>query len=349
MTTLADITKRTTEWLRGIGPMHDVVISSRVRLARNIAGAPFLPRCNPNQQVELLHSLRDKFLPAGLARDMFFVDIALASELDRQLLVERHLISRQHAEDDHPRGVIISGDETISLMINEEDHIRLQVLRSGMQLHEAFNEITRIDNLLEEQVDFAFSEKLGYLTACPTNVGTGLRVSVMLHLPALRLTKEIEKAFRAARDMKLAVRGLYGEGTEAMGDFFQISNQITLGKSEEQIVQEFLAIVVPEILNYERQARAALLKTSKLEVDDKVFRSLALLRSARKISSQETMARLSMVRLGVNLERIKDVDLKTINELFLLCQPAHLQKIHGKEMSPDQRAELRATMVGQRL
>lgn len=347
--TLADITQRSSEWLRGVGPMHDVVISSRVRLARNLAGMPFLARCNQAQREEILQRLRDRILPAGIAREMFFVDIASASELDRQLLVERHLISRQHAKADHPRGVIISGDETVAMMINEEDHLRLQVLRSGMQLHEAFDEITRIDGMLEEQVDFAFSSQFGYLTACPTNVGTGLRVSVMLHLPALKLTKEIEKAFRAAHDMRLAIRGLYGEGTEATGDFFQISNQITLGKSEEQIVQEFLTVIVPEILNYERRSRQALLDSSKLEIDDRIFRALAVLRATRKIGSQETMTLLSMVRLGINLERIKDVDLKTINELFLLSQPAHLQKIHGKEMDSDLRAEVRAKILRQRL
>ncbi len=349
MMRLADLTQRSSEWLRGVGPMHDVVISSRVRLARNLAATPFLARCNQGQQADILKRLQEQILPAKIAREMFFVDIASASELDRQILVERHLISRQHAEADHPRGVAISGDETVALMINEEDHVRLQVLRSGMQLHEAFEEINRIDDLLEERLDFAFSSKFGYLTACPTNVGTGLRVSVMLHLPALKLTKEIEKAFRAASDMRLAIRGLYGEGTEAMGDFFQISNQITLGKSEEQIVQDFLTVIIPEILNYERKARGALLQSSKLEVDDRISRALATLRAARKIGSQETMFLLSMVRLGINLERITDIDLKTVNELFLLAQPGHLQKIHGKEMDTDGRDELRANFLRQRL
>ncbi len=347
--TLADLTQRSSEWLRGVGPMHDVVISSRIRLARNLAGTPFLAKCNPAQQREVLQRLKDRSLAAGIARETFFVDIEAASKLDRQLLVERHLISRQHAVSNHPRGVVISGDETIAMMINEEDHLRLQVLRSGMQLHEAFDEINRIDDLLEEQLDFAYSIRFGYLTACPTNVGTGLRVSVMLHLPALKLTKEIEKAFRAARDMRLAIRGLYGEGTEALGDFFQVSNQVTLGKSEEQIVQEFLTVIVPEILNYERQARQALLKSNRLEIEDKISRSLAVLRAARKISSKETMFLLSMVRLGINLDLVKDVDLKTTNELFLLAQPAHLQKITGKEMNPDQRAEARANIFRKRL
>ena len=354
--TLADLTQRASEWLRGVGPMHDVVVSSRVRLARNLAGLPFLSRCSPSQQAEVADRLQTEILSARLASEVFYVDLSAACELDRRLLVERHLISRQHAEADHPRGVAVSGNETIAMMINEEDHLRMQVLRSGMQLHEAFEEINRIDDLLEDRVDFAFSGRFGYLTACPTNVGTGLRVSVMLHLPALKLSGELEKALRAARDMRMAIRGLYGEGTEAIGDFFQISNQITLGRSEEEIVEEFLTMIVPQFLNYERKAREALLRSNRNEIDDKVFRSLAVLRSARRIDTNEMMFLLSMLRLGVNLERIKDVDLKTINELSLVCQPAHLQKIHGKqphgeqaEMSAQQLAEFRSDLLRQRL
>jgi protein arginine kinase len=345
----ADLTKRASEWLRGVGPMHDVVISSRVRLARNLAGTPFLARCNDSQKTEIVRRLQADILAAKLSDEMFYVDIAAASELDRQLLTERHLISRQHAEADHPRGVAISGNETVALMINEEDHLRMQVLRSGMQLNEAFDEINRIDDLLEAHVDFAFSSRFGYLTACPTNVGTGLRVSVMLHLPALKLSGEIDKALRAARDMQLAIRGMYGEGTDATGDFFQISNQVTLGKSESQIVEEFLLTIVPELLQYERTTREALAKTNSVQVDDKIFRSLAVLKSARRIGTEEAMYLLSMLRLGVNLERIKGLDLKTVNELFLLIQPAHLQRISGNEMPADQRAQVRATFLRQRL
>lgn len=356
--TLSDLTQRTSEWLRGVGPMHDVVISSRVRLARNLAGMPFLRKCNEPQKTEVVDRLRQEILSAGLAEGVFYVDVAAASKLDRALLMERHLISRPHAEADHPRGVAISGNETAAVMVNEEDHIRMQVLRSGMQLRDAFEQINEIDDRLEERVDFAYSDRYGYLTACPTNVGTGLRVSVMLHLPALRLTGELEKAMHAARDMRLAVRGLYGEGTDAIGDFFQFSNQITLGQSEEDIVEEFLTQIVPEVLHYERKAREALLKHNRVEVDDKVFRSQAVLRSARRITSQEMMTLLSMLRLGINLQRIDDVDLKTVNELFLLGQPAHLQKTHalrqGLEgeaalLTSEERDEIRAELLRKRL
>jgi protein arginine kinase len=347
--TLADLTRQAGEWLRGAGPMHDVVISSRVRLARNLAGMPFLSRCNDTQKQEVVDRLKDEILATGVAAKVFYVDVAAASSIDRDLLVERHLISQPLARAEHPRGVAISEDETTAIMINEEDHLRMQVLRSALQLNEAFEEINRIDDLLEQRIDFAFSSRFGYLTACPTNVGTGMRVSVMLHLPALKLSGEIERAFRAARDMRLAIRGLYGEGTEAMGDFFQISNQVTLGRSEQQIVDDFVNDIVPHFLRYERKARADLLKNNRTEIDDKVFRAVAILRSARRISSQETLYLLSLARLGVNLERVKDIDLKTLNELFLLTLPAHLQKIHGRNLDADHRAEIRSEFLRRRL
>jgi protein arginine kinase len=345
---LADLTQRAGEWLRVGGPMHDVVISSRIRLARNLAGMPFLTRCAPDQLRELQERLRDALLGAPLAEEMLYVDLSAAGELDRRLLVELQLISRQHADAKHPRGVAVAGDERLSIMVNEEDHLRIQVLRSGLQIDQGAAEIHRVDELLEERLDFAFHSRYGYLTACPTNVGTGMRVSVMLHLPALKMTGEIEKAFRAARDMRLAIRGLFGEGTEATGDFFQVSNQTTLGTSEPQLVQELLECV-PHFIQYERHARASLLKKRTLAVDDKIFRAAAILRSARLVSSEETMYLLSLVRLGVNLGRLEGVDLKTINELFLLTQPAHLQKIHGREMQPRERAEVRAAYIRRRL
>jgi len=346
---LSDLTSRAGEWLRGRGPMHDVVISSRIRLARNLAGMPFLCRCDQAQTRELADRLRDKILRAELASEVFYVDMAVAGEMDRQLLVERHLISRQHAEAKHPRGVAVSGEETIAIMVNEEDHLRIQVLRSGLQLEDAVAEINRVDDHLEEHLDFAFHSRYGYLTACPTNVGTGLRVSVMLHLPALKMTGEIEKVFRAAQDMRLAIRGLYGEGTEASGDFFQVSNQTALGRSEEQIVADFIGQMLPHFIEYERKARESLRTRRPALLDDKVHRALAILRAARSISSDETMYLLSLVRLGINLGRIEDVDLKSINEMFLLTQPAHLQRILGAEMEPQERGQARAEFIRRRL
>ncbi len=346
---LADLTHHTGEWLRGDGPMGDVVISSRIRLARNLAGMPFLTRCSAAQQRELAQKLHQEILTAKIASDVFYIDIENAGELDRQLLVERHLISRQHADGSHPRGVGVSGDETIAVMVNEEDHLRIQVLRCGLQLQDAYSEINRIDDKLEERLDFAFHPRYGYLTVCPTNVGTGMRVSVMLHLPGLKMTGEIEKAFRAAQDMRLAIRGLYGEGTEASGDFFQISNQTTLGKSEEQTIEQFVEQLLPQFIEYERHAREGLLSKRPEAIDDKICRSVALLRAARTISSDETMYLLSLLRLGVNLNRVSGVDLATVNELFLLTQPGHLQKMLDCQMSPKDRGIARADYIRKRL
>ncbi|MEM9418489.1 MAG: ATP--guanido phosphotransferase, partial [Planctomycetota bacterium] len=224
-----------------------------------------------------------------------------------------------------------------------------QVLRSGNQLTEAFDQINRIDDVLEEKLEFAYSRRFGYLTACPTNVGSGLRVSVMMHLPALKLTGEIDKVKRAARDMHLAVRGLFGEGSEAQGDLYQVSNQTTLGKTEQEILADFEHTVVPQIIAYEQQARQALLRQREDQLDDKIWRAWALLTNARVIGTEEVLSLLSHVRLGVNLGRLDTVDIRTINELFLLTQPAHLQRITGSEMDPATRRVARARLIRQRL
>ena len=347
---LKDLTGRVAEWLKGAGPMSNVVVSSRVRLARNLAGMPFLSRCSDAQRREIAETLRGAFAKVALPGESLYVDVDQAQPLDRQFLVERHLISRQHAESSGARGVAIAGGETVALMINEEDHLRAQVLRCGLQLDSCYSEIRRLDEMLEERLSFAFLGRFGYLTACPTNVGTALRVSVMLHLPALKMTGQIEKALRAARDMHLAVRGLYGEGTEAIGDLFQVSNQTTLGRSEEQIVSDFKELVVPGVIEYERRAREALLKNRRVALEDKVHRGLAVLTAARLISSEETMYLLSHLRLGVSLGITENVTLETINELSLVTQPAHLQKAHGEtDMSPIERGEARATLIREKL
>jgi protein arginine kinase len=346
---LSDLTGRAGEWLRGNGPMSEIVISSRIRLARNISGMPFLTRASNQQKTVLESRIRDVLLQAPPTTPTLYVDLANAPEIDRQLLVERHLISKQHAAAEGSRGVAVGENESISIMINEEDHLRIQVLRSGLQLEEAWDQINAIDDALEGKLDFAFHQRFGYLTACPTNVGTGIRVSVMLHLPALKMTGEIEKVFRAAKDLKLAVRGLYGEGTEATGDFYQISNQTTLGKTEEEIIEEFRHLVIPKIIDYEHHSRRALLNDHTVALDDKVFRALGSLRSARLMASEETLLLLSHLRMGVHLGRVKDVDIRTINELFLLTQPAHLQKIQGRKLEGDVRRAARAEFIRSKL
>ncbi len=233
-------------------------------------------------------------------------------------------------------------------MINEEDHLRIQVLRSGFALENCWNEIDRIDDLLEEQVTYAFSQQMGYLTACPTNVGTGIRVSVMLHLPALVMTKEIQKVFQALHKISLAVRGLYGEGSQAMGDFYQISNQVTLGKSEEAIIEE-LKDVVPNIIAYERRVRNALVHENRQNLHDQIARAYAILKGAQTISSEETMHLLSSVRMGINLGLIDDLKIPTINELFIHTQPAHLQKIRKESLASAERNVARASYLRMRL
>jgi len=346
---LNDLTTHAGEWLRGSGPLSDIVISSRVRLARNVGGFPFLARCTRSQRQALETKIRGAIFAANVAPRLLYVDLEQAPDLDRQLLVERHLISKQHKDAEGARGVAIGENESVSIMANEEDHLRIQVMRSGLQLEEAWQEITGIDDRLESSLDFSFHPRFGYLTACPTNVGTGIRVSVMLHLPALKLTGEIEKVYRAARDMKLAVRGLYGEGTEATGDFYQISNQTTLGRAEEEIISEFRRQVIPKIIDFEQHARRALISEKTVALDDTVCRALGILRSARLLKSEETLFLLSHVRMGVNLGRVKDVDINKINELFLLTRPAHLQKILGKRMDGDIRRAARADFIRARL
>ncbi len=277
------------------------------------------------------------------------MDVEHANELDRQFLVERQLISRQHAAATGARRVVASGGETIALMVNEEDHLRMQALATGLQLEKAYEIIDHIDDAIESRVPYSFNARLGYLTACPTNVGTGIRVSVMLHLPALKMTGEIEKVFQAARDMRLAIRGLFGEGTEAGGDFFQVSNQTTLGRSEKQIIQDFREQIIPDIIQFEKAAREALLEKRVDIVDDKVFRSLGLLRSARLISTSETLFHLSLIRLGIHLGRLPELGIQKVNELFLFSQSAHLQKAAGHEMNPDERAKARAELIRSKL
>jgi protein arginine kinase len=346
---LSDLPLQSGEWLSGTGPKHEIVVSSRVRLARNVASYPFLSKANRLQRTELHKLCRERLLHLPAARPAFYVDMEKTDEVDRQLLVERHLISKQHAAGEGSRGVSISNDEAVSVMVNEEDHLRVQVLRSGLQLKEAWAEADRLDDALQESLEFAFSQRFGFLTACPTNLGTGLRVSVMLHLPALKLTGEIEKVFRAAKDMHLAVRGLYGEGTEATGDFYQISNQTTLGRSEEEILKEFNDQIIPKIIMAEMAARQILEAERPLALDDKIGRAIGVLKYARLLSSEETLFFLSHLRLGVVMKRVTGLDLGALNGLFLNTQSAHLQRIVGKALEGDARKAARAEYVRGRI
>ena len=364
---LNDLSSDINEWFNGTGPMSEVVISSRIRLARNIAGYKFLSRCSLEERSEILNRLRDILMSLELGDKVFYISVDEASDLDRHFLVERHLISQHHAFGKGPRGAVIAHRECFSVMVNEEDHLRLQVLRGGLALRKCSEEINRIDDMIEEKISYAFSPRLGYLTACPTNVGTGIRVSVMLHLPALKMTGRLEKFHNAARDMNLAVRGLFGEGSESSGDFYQLSNQVTLGFAEKDMVAKFEDVIIPEIVEYEIIARKELLSKEVDILDDKVSRALALLKNAHLISSQEALFLLSHIRLGINMresmgastpaiDRLcsfgskdhskgQNISISTINRLFMLTLPAHLQINHGKSLDSTHRDVLRAKII----
>lgn len=345
----SDLSSHISKWFEGTGPCSEVVISSRVRLARNLAGYEFLSRLSPQRQTEVMNILKSAIIGLDIGEPIYFLDIDEASSLDRDLLIERHLISRRHAQGKGPRGVVIASSELFTAMLNEEDHLRMQVFRTGLQIEECYAQILRLDDQLEEKLSFAYSEKYGYLTACPTNLGTGIRVSVMLHLPALKLTNQIEKVVHAARDTNMTVRGLFGEGTEAVGDFFQLSNQVTLGFSEEQIVSNFGENIVPKIVRYEMLAREQLVKNREDVVEDKIQRALGVLRNARMISSHEALFLLSNLRMGVNLKRVEGIPIATVNELFMLTQPAHLQVNSGAVLDADRRDIKRAEIIRSRL
>ncbi|MHC4187201.1 MAG: ATP--guanido phosphotransferase, partial [Planctomycetota bacterium] len=294
---LTDISNDINEWFSGSGPLADVVISSRIRLARNLAGYKFLSRCSDDERREILKKLKDILMSLDLSDEISYISVDKAPELNRRFLVERHLISQHHAFGKGPRGVVIAKRESFTAMINEEDHLRIQILKPGCQLGQCLDQINKIDDLIEKKVEYAFSSKFGYLTACPTNLGTGIRVSVMLHMPALKMTEHIQKFINTAKDLGLAVRGLFGEGTDASGDFYQLSNQTTLGISEQQIIEKFEKQIIPEIVEYEITARRELLDKKKDTLDDKISRATALLKNAHLISSQEALFLLSHLRL----------------------------------------------------
>lgn len=329
------------EWLRGIGPQSDIVISSRIRLARNLADFPFIRWCADIDRANIAAIARERLFGQLEASGLSMVDVAELDDLDRQFLVERQLISRELSDSDGARCVMFDKEEKFSLMVNEEDHLRIQVMTSGLDLASAWERIDAIDDKVEESLTYAYHPDFGYLTACPTNVGTGMRVSVMLHLPALVITRQVEKVFRSLQKISLAVRGLYGEGSHAMGDFYQISNQITLGKTEEELLEQ-VGEVVPVLISYERKARDFLMEESQNDLKDQIRRAYGVLRSAQQISSEETLHLLSKVRMGVNLDLIPDVEIGVVNKLCIHTQPAHLQKLCGRDLSSSERNVERA-------
>src|SRR6266849_3253847 len=330
------------------GPYDRIVMSSRVRLARNLKDAAFPGWAKKPERVRVLELIRPAIESLPEMKDAFSQTMDSLSTLDKQILVERHLISREHAAKSAGSGLILNREETLCFMINEEDHLRMQALRPGLQLRQAWTAIDQADSALEKKLDYAFSPDLGYLTACPTNIGTGIRVSAMLHLPGLVLAEQINPIIQSVNKLGLAVRGLYGEGTEALGNVFQVSNQMTLGEAEAAIVER-LNKVLAQIIEHEENARATLLEKKPKMVYNHIGRAYGILANAHSISSKETMNLLSLMRLGVDVGLFPGVDRALVDELFILTQPAHLQKQHSEKLTAEERDLLRSDMVRERL
>ena len=345
---LDNLLKQTSEWLKGTGPKSNIVISSRVRLARNLTKFPFPSRLNNKEAENLLNNIKRIINETNMLKGSLFLELKDLDNTDKQLLIERHLMSHEHATKGDSKAIIVSKEEIISIMINEEDHLRIQVMRSGFDLIDAWQIIDKLDDELSEKIPFAFLPEWGYLTACPTNTGTGMRGSVMLHLPALVMTKQINKVLAAIAKLSFTTRGFYGEGTQASGNFFQISNQVSMGHSEEEILENIKGLI-RQIIEQEEQARHTLFTHHRDMLEDRIWRAYGTLKSAYIISSQETIDLLSMLRLGLDLGIVKDINPRLINELFIIIQPAHLQKIEGKKLNATERDVKRANLIRERL
>ena len=330
------------------GPHNRIVISSRVRLARNLRDFAFPGWAKKPERVKILETVLPAVSALPEMADSFAEAMDNFTALDKQILVERHLISREHAAKNVGSGIVLNREESFCVMINEEDHLRMQALRPGFQIREAWNAIDRLDSALEKKLNFAFDNDLGYLTACPTNLGTGIRVSAMLHLPGLVLAEQINPIIQSVNKLGLAVRGLYGEGTEALGNIFQVSNQMTLGESETAIVER-LEKVLSQIIEHEENARQTLLEKKPKTVFNHVGRAYGVLANAHSISSKETMNLLSLLRLGIDLGSFPGTERALVDELFLTTQPAHLQKQISDKLSAEERDLIRADMVRERL
>lgn len=342
-------------WLSKEGPESEIVFSSRIRLARNLAGIPFPAKATALQREKVFKAVKEAYPHIKRFEDSFFVNMDDLGDLDSQFLLERHLVAQEHLAKLSYRGLIMSKNEEISVMVNEEDHFRMQVIASGFDLKKCWEILDNIDNDLSKEVSFAFLSDIGYLTACPTNVGTALRASCMLHLPALILTKRINKILELLAKISFTTRGLFGEGTQALGDFFQISNQVSLGSSEEELIDNLIS-VVNQVKNHEIGARNILLKKYKTNLEDNVWRALGISRNARLISSKEALSHLSILSLGLDLGIIKDIDFskdksgrQLLRNLFIMIQPAHLQKIEGRILKEKERDSIRADILRERL
>jgi len=330
------------------GPEDHVVLSSRVRLARNVNGVPFPGRAKKQARQETCDKIKPLVFASSAMRGGFSTGMEELKALDKQLLVERHLISREHAAKGGGSALVLNKDETLSVMVNEEDHLRMQALMPGMQIKQVWQKIDRFDTSLEKKIDYGYDASYGYLTACPTNLGTGIRVSAMLHLPGLVLIDQVNQIVQAVTKLGHAVRGLYGEGTEALGHIFQVSNQMTLGESESDIIERIHKVVL-QIIEHETNARATLQQTKAKELYNHIGRAYGVLANAHIVSSKESMNQLSLIRLGVKLGMFEDLDVAVVDGLFLATQPAHLQQLVGENLSGEERDVHRADLLRSRL
>jgi protein arginine kinase len=333
------------------GPHDKIVLSSRVRLARNLKTVPFPSHSKKADRVRAFEALMPavRSLPQ-MGEDAFSDSMDKLPALDKQVLVERHLISREHAAKNAGSGIVLNREESVCVMVNEEDHLRMQALRPGLQLRQAWAAIDGVDTALQEKVEFAFTERYGFLTACPTNLGTGIRVSAMLHLPGLVLAEQINQIIQAVNKLGLAVRGLYGEGTEALGNIFQVSNQMTLGEPETEIVERINKVLL-QIIEHEENARLSQLEKKPSVLLNHIGRAYGILGNAWSISSKEAMNLLSFMRLGVDIGVFRETPKSLVDELFLRSQPAHLQLAHPlrEKLGSDERDLFRAEMLRERV
>lgn len=340
--------KSISEWMKGTGPESDVVISSRVRLARNLVDVPFPEVASAEHLAAVLEQVRRVVNDDHSLGDLEYVPLGGLDALARGILVERHVISPQQADDVEHKAVVMRADDAISVMVNEEDHLRIQAMFPGLDLKNAWQLCSSVDDVFERHLKYAFAEKLGYLTSCPTNVGTGMRASVMVHLPALSIANQINRLVGAVSQFGLAVRGLYGEGTQVLGNIYQLSNQVTLGHSEEEII-DHLAGVARQIIDQERGARQRIMAGDRARLDDRVHRSLGVLREARLLTTHEAMQLLSDVRLGIDTGLIGGLDAAILQELMVLSRPAHLQKLMGRRLEAPERDACRAQLIRERI
>jgi protein arginine kinase len=335
-------------WIQGNGPHNDIILSSRIRLARNIDGIPFPAGLDDERAKAVIKMVGNSLSKAELPLKFKNYIMRELPPLERQFLVERHIISPGLSKNTGSGAAIISSDGIVSIMVNEEDHIRIQTILPGLQIKKAWELASKIDDVLEQNLDYSYDENWGYLTSCPTNVGTGMRASVMVHLPALNITGNINKILQAVTHIGLTIRGLYGEGTEIVGNIFQISNQITLGRSEEEIADNLTA-VTSQIIDKEKEARKILLDNNRIQIEDRIWRSLGIMKNARMLSSQECMKLLSDIRLGVDVGIIENIPLQLLNEIMIETQVASIQKHSGRELGEGERDIIRAELVRSKL